>query len=158
MSISLNTVRIARRGRGAKGSVEAQVIGFPVLDDNGIVKKLKYDDIAIPASELMEFAQAKGLSITKVLCEGLDALLKRAALNSGNAKTLLRMRIIKLGLAKNEKEASPIASAAGNFAKVTGESLAEVLEAMCKRKNLVFTPDESDLNLDSPDEETDETE
>lgn len=133
--IQLNDCRIARRGKGAKGSVECQTIGKPVNDDNGIAKTFDYTDIhSVDTNELMEFAGNVG-SINYIIGLGIDAILKRASIKSQNEIGMLQARIVSEGLAEKGKEAKALASSFSIAMKAgfTFDEIAERRKARMKK-------------------------
>lgn len=103
--------RVARRGKGAKGSVEAQTFGMPVNDEKGIAKKFDYSHShSWDTTELIEKIAELG-NVNEILLRGADFILKSAAIKSQATTSMLQARLIKEGVAKDKKEAKSMALA-----------------------------------------------
>lgn len=98
--LNYTTVKFAKRGKGAKGFIEVDVIGKPILDDNGICRDVDYSSIEkeIEMPELMEAFQKKGYSIVQSLADQFNSLNREAAQAGGAPVMILREKIKTSGL------------------------------------------------------------
>jgi hypothetical protein len=122
--------RIARRGRGAEGSAECNLLGkVTKLNEDGIVENVEYDDINLSESEMKAYAESKGVNLLSALALGIDALVKKAALAGSNAKSLLQAELIAANLC-DAKKASALASSVILIAQVQGVTTSDVIAGM----------------------------
>lgn len=132
MDIQLHETRIARRGKGAKGSVTVQTIGKPVVKDGETVaRSFDYSDIEkMPETEVLEFLRGMG-NIAVMAAIGADAILRKSAIASQSQASVLRMELIKEGLATKDN-VKAVAAAMVTAHKQMGMSFADLKEARRK--------------------------
>ncbi len=107
MSIVLHDCRIARRGKGAKGSIEIKTLGKPLIDEeSGTAKDWDYTDIeAIPVSEMLEFCKDAGIHMSVGLAMAFDAYQKSENVRAKNARSgLVRHFMVALALEMEKAE------------------------------------------------------
>lgn len=121
--------RVARRGRGAEGTVECPILGTVKLDDEGIVTAVDYEKINATKEELEKYATEKGVDLLSALALGIDSLVRKAALASTNAKSMLQAELIAANLC-DAKKAPALASSVILIAQVQGVTTAEVIASM----------------------------
>lgn len=129
--------RIARRGKGAKGSVEVKVWGKPILDDNGIAKGFDYSELKdTPEHEAMNIAVDKGYSIPELLFRAMDMIEKSAAIKAQNYRGELNTLIARsFNLSDSEddkKTCKAKTDAVLHLVKVTNYTIEEAIELMKK--------------------------
>jgi len=129
LPIVLHETRIARRGKGAKGSVECQTIGKPVCPEGSLIAKtFDYSDTEkFDTEQLIEKAKELG-NLNRILAMGMDMILRKSAIASGNEKTMLRMRLVKEGLA-DKKSSVAVAQAMIAARNAMGLSFDELITA-----------------------------
>lgn len=107
--IVFHECRIARRGKGAKGTVEVQTIGVPEVDDNGVAKSFDYSYLDnVPLEKLLEKANEIS-SVNQIIGRAMDLYLRSAAIKSQATTSMLQARIIREDLARDKKEAKNVA-------------------------------------------------
>lgn len=126
-SIRRFTCRIARRGKGAKGSVVVSLFGKPIAPkdkekDDGITRKWDYSHHKdANTSDLIDSVK-KLAHINLILMLGADAYLKSNGIQSQSELSIISMMIFNAGLALDADDAVATAKQFREF-----RSLAEKL-------------------------------
>ena len=119
------TCRIARRGKGAKGSVVVSLFGKPIepkKDFDGVTRKWDYSSHkSYKQSDLID-AVRKIADVRLLLMLGADAYLKGSGIQSQSELSIISMMIFNAGLALDADDAVATAKQFREF-----RSLAEKL-------------------------------
>ena len=123
VQLVLNVCKIARRGKAAKGCVDVQTFGLPVIPKDatdGIARSFEYSTInSVPfrtAVDAVEKNFGRKINLTEALLRGVDIMNTQMGLKAQNETALLIKRIFAEDLAQDEKEAFDVAKAYRNIA------------------------------------------
>lgn len=112
VTLEFQDVRIPKRGKGAKGSVEAQILGVPVIDEKtGVLKAILYTG-ADKLDTAAVIAKLEGIGeLNEILFRGANQVLRSAAIKSQATASQLQQKIIREGHCDTRKEAKKLAAA-----------------------------------------------
>ena len=102
-------VKVAKRGKSAKGTVSVAVYGTPFLNEDGIAKGFDYGKfISIEPAELVSACLLTG-PINVPLMKGKDVIAIAAAMKSQNETTALAEYLLSENLAFDKAESLNVA-------------------------------------------------
>jgi hypothetical protein len=141
--IEMHTCKIARRGKAAKGFVEVQTIGVPVLDDDGIARDFDYSELPKKYSEsdMLDHIRLLGNSII-AMARGMDQTIKSESIRSQGESAMLVAKIMQEDLAMDKAEAKSVAAAItssrSNLKKIgIDESMIPSIDSMLESRRKV---------------------
>ena len=110
--LKLHDCRIAKRGKGAKGSIAIQTYGVPVvIKDSEVVKDWDYSKVAREVSRQVILDEFDKLGFgNELLLASLDWINRSKSLQANSEQNTLALFIMEKDLAQNEKEAKDLAS------------------------------------------------
>jgi len=112
VTMDLQECRIPKRGKGAKGSVEAQVFGVLEIDEKtGVLKNVKYTGAEKLDTEALILKLSDLGEINEILLRGVNQILRSAAIKSQATMSQLQQKIIREGHCDTRKEAKKLAAA-----------------------------------------------
>jgi hypothetical protein len=108
--LTLHTCKVARKGKAAKGFIEIQTFGIPVLDEQGIARSFDYpaEWAELPTPELSVFFEQFG-SVNLAMIRGFDMERRSEATKAQNETLILAARVISEELADDKETAINVA-------------------------------------------------
>lgn len=140
--MNLVPVKYLKRGRGASGFIQAEVIGKPVLSEDGVCTDVDFSELTAKDSDILSLMKEKGLDTVSVLADALNRALRDLAEGSNSTPMILRRKIVAAGLLDGiedekmrESKLTAFVSSVFSLSKALGKSYDEAIELIVVAKS-----------------------